>query len=128
MFISSETLRKHKKNTCSSSRGSLPIQDTMRNAEHTKLEGKFLSPKKSLELRKLIKELESKYNCPVDNHPLVSAKRNELLGKQESRDVADKKHKLSLDVYPVKGDGPVKKRAGNDIIDSYNADTKSNTD
>ena len=101
----------------------------MGGAEDIKLVGKFLSPEKSLELRKLMRELESKYNCPVDNHPLVSAKRNELLGKQESGDVADKKRKLLLDVYPVKADdGPAKKRCREDIIDSYDAETNSNTD
>ena len=107
-------------------RDSSTIQDTMGCAEHTMLEGKFLWSEKSLELRKLDRDLESKYNCPVDNHPLVSAKRNELLRKQESEDETDKKHKLPLDFYPVKEDGPVKKRSRKDI-DCYHAETESDT-
>ena len=83
-----------------------PIRNAFDRSKDIKLEGKFLSAEKSLELRTLISKLQSKYNYPVENHPLISTKRNELLGKQKSE---DEKHKLLLDSYPDKENGSVKK-------------------
>ena len=83
-----------------------PIRNAFARSKDIKLGGKFLSPEKSLELRTLIRKLQSKYDYPIDNHPLISAKRNDLLGKQETE---NEKHKLLLDSYPAREDDPVKK-------------------
>lgn len=83
-----------------------PIRNAFDRSKDIKLEGKFLSPEKSLELRTLISKLQSKYNYPVENHQLISAKRNELLRKQKSE---NEKHKLLLDSYPDKKNGSAKK-------------------
>ena len=54
----------------------------------------------------------------MDNHPLVSAKHNELLGKPEVGKVIDKMHTLPYPTDKEEGvDVPVRKRARKYIDD-----------
>ena len=76
IFARRYNLKKHltkRKYPCQISSGVVhdnsPIRNTIGHSKDIKLEGNFLSPEKSLELRTLIRKLESKYNHPVDNHP-----------------------------------------------------------